>query len=165
MSVLIKGGTLVTADQTRRADILCDNGKIREIADSIANPGGFKEIDAGGQYIMPGGIDPHTHMQLPFMGTVASEDFFTGTAAGLAGGTTMIIDFVIPTRQQNILEAYRQWREWAQKSVSDYSFHVAITCGTTRSIAIWKSWCANTVSIVSNILWPTKGRSWPMMRP
>ena len=54
MSVLIKGGTLVTADQTRRADILCDNGKIREIADSIANPGGFKEIDAGGQYIMPG---------------------------------------------------------------------------------------------------------------
>ncbi len=127
MSVLIKGGTLVTADQTRRADILCDNGKIREIADSIANPGGFKEIDAGGQYIMPGGIDPHTHMQLPFMGTVASEDFFTGTAAGLAGGTTMIIDFVIPTRQQNILEAYRQWREWAQKSVSDYSFHVAIT--------------------------------------
>ena len=53
MSVLIKGGTLVTADQTRRADILCDNGKIREIADSIANPGGFKEIDAGGQNIMP----------------------------------------------------------------------------------------------------------------
>ncbi|CAB1057070.1 Dihydropyrimidinase (EC @ D-hydantoinase (EC [Olavius sp. associated proteobacterium Delta 1] len=127
MSVLIKGGTVVTADQTLRADILCTDGKIVQIADNINQPGGFKEIDAGGQYVMPGGIDPHTHMQLPFMGTVASEDFFTGTAAGLAGGTTMIIDFVIPNPQQNLMEAYRQWREWAEKSVSDYSFHVAIT--------------------------------------
>ena len=76
---------------------------------------------------MPGGIAPHTHMQLPFMGTVASEDFYTGTAAGLAGGTTMIIDFVIPSPQTSILEAYHQWREWAEKSVADYSFHVAIT--------------------------------------
>jgi dihydropyrimidinase len=61
------------------------------------------------------------------MGTVASDDFYSGTAAGLAGGTTMIIDFVIPNPQQNILEAYRQWREWAEKAVADYSFHVAIT--------------------------------------
>jgi dihydropyrimidinase len=76
---------------------------------------------------MPGGIDPHTHMQLPFMGTVASEDFYTGTAAGLAGGTTMIIDFVIPNPQQSLMEAYQQWREWAEKSVADYSFHVAVT--------------------------------------
>jgi dihydropyrimidinase len=66
-------------------------------------------------------------MQLPFMGTVASDDFYSGTAAGLAGGTTMIIDFVIPTPQTRILEAYRQWRKWAEKSVADYSFHVAIT--------------------------------------
>jgi dihydropyrimidinase len=127
MSVLIKGGTVVTADQTRRADVLCVDGKIMEIAENIDNAGGAREIDAGGQYVMPGGIDPHTHMQLPFMGTVASEDFFTGTAAGLAGGTTMIIDFVIPSPQQNLMEAYNQWREWAEKSVSDYSFHVAIT--------------------------------------
>ena len=76
---------------------------------------------------MPGGIDPHTHMQLPFMGTVTTEDFYSGTAAGLAGGTTMIIDFAIPNPQQNVLETYRQWREWAEKSVADYSFHVAIT--------------------------------------
>jgi dihydropyrimidinase len=66
-------------------------------------------------------------MQLPFMGTVTSEDFETGTAAGLAGGTTMIIDFVIPGPQQDVMEAYHQWSEWAEKSVSDYSFHVAIT--------------------------------------
>ena len=61
------------------------------------------------------------------MGTVASEDFYSGTAAGLAGGTTMIIDFVIPNPQQNIMEAYQQWREWAEKSVADYTFHVVIT--------------------------------------
>jgi dihydropyrimidinase len=76
---------------------------------------------------MPGGIDPHTHMQLPFMGTVASDDFYTGTAAGLAGGTTMIIDFVIPSPQQDVMEAFKQWREWAEKATADYSFHVAIT--------------------------------------
>jgi dihydropyrimidinase len=84
-------------------------------------------VVAGGKYLMPGGIDPHTHMQLPFMGTVASDDFYTGTAAGLAGGTTMIIDFVIPSPQQNVMEAFKQWREWAEKATADYSFHVAIT--------------------------------------
>jgi dihydropyrimidinase len=127
MSVLIKGGTVVTADLTYRADVLCGDGKIRDIGPDLDTPKGADVVDAGGQYVMPGGIDPHTHMQLPFMGTVASEDFETGTSAGLAGGTTMIIDFVIPNPQQNILEAYQQWREWAEKSVSDYSFHVAIT--------------------------------------
>ncbi len=127
MSVLIKNGTIVNADQSFQADVLCADGKIQEIGSNISAPSGAEVIDAAGQYVMPGGIDPHTHMQLPFMGTVASEDFYTGTAAGLAGGTTMIIDFVIPAPQQNILEAYKQWREWSEKAVSDYSFHVAIT--------------------------------------
>lgn len=127
MSILIKGGTVVNADRSFTADVLCDNGKIHHIAEGIDAPSGCEVVDAAGRYVMPGGIDPHTHMQLPFMGTVASEDFYTGTAAGLAGGTTMIIDFVIPNPQQNIMEAYRQWREWAEKAVSDYSFHVAIT--------------------------------------
>ena len=127
MSVLIKNGTIVNADQSLKADVLCADGKIQEIGSNISAPSGAEVIDAAGQFVMPGGIDPHTHMQLPFMGTVASEDFYTGTAAGLAGGTTMIIDFVIPAPQQNILEAYKQWREWSEKAVSDYSFHVAIT--------------------------------------
>jgi len=127
MSVLIKNGTIVNADQSFQADVLCADGKIQEIGSNISAPSGAEIIDAAGQYVMPGGIDPHTHMQLPFMGTVASEDFYTGTAAGLAGGTTMIIDFVIPAPQQNIMEAYQQWREWSQKAVADYSFHVAIT--------------------------------------
>ena len=127
MTVLIKGGTVVNADQTLRADVLCQDGLIAAVGEGLDAPSGAAVIDAGGQYVMPGGIDPHTHMQLPFMGTVASEDFETGTAAGLAGGTTMIIDFVIPGPQQDIMEAYHQWREWAEKSVSDYTFHVAIT--------------------------------------
>ncbi len=127
MTVLIQGGTVVNADRSFRADVLCQDGIIAAVGEGLDAPKGAIIIDAGGQYVMPGGIDPHTHMQLPFMGTVASEDFETGTAAGLAGGTTMIIDFVIPNPQQNIMEAYKQWREWAEKSVADYSFHVAIT--------------------------------------
>jgi dihydropyrimidinase len=127
MTVLIKGGTVVNADRSVRADVLCEDGLITAIGEDLGAPNGATVVDAGGQYVMPGGIDPHTHMQLPFMGTVTTEDFETGTAAGLAGGTTMIIDFVIPNPQQDVMEAYHQWREWAEKSVSDYTFHVAIT--------------------------------------
>lgn len=127
MSLLIRGGTVVTAENQFKADVYCENGTIKTIGSKLDAPAGCKIIDAGEQYVMPGGIDPHTHMQLPFMGTVASEDFFSGTAAGLAGGTTMIIDFVIPNPQQSLLEAYDMWREWAKKSCADYSFHVAVT--------------------------------------
>jgi len=127
MSVLIKGGTVVTADHTFRADVYCDEGKIAAIGENLDVPSSAEVVDASGQYVMPGGIDPHTHMQFPFMGTVASDDFYTGTAAALAGGTTSIIDFVIPKPGQPLLEAYNQWREWAEKSASDYMFHVAIT--------------------------------------
>jgi len=127
MSLLIQGGTVVTADQSFAADVYCVDGKIAQVGTDLNIPAGAEVIDATGQYIMPGGIDPHTHMQLPFMGTVASEDFYSGTAAGLAGGTTCIIDFVIPAPQQSLMEAFHQWREWADKSVSDYAFHVAVT--------------------------------------
>jgi dihydropyrimidinase len=118
---------VVTAESSIRADVYCEGGTIRAIGVDLDVPAGTEVIDAGSAYVMPGGIDPHTHMELPFMGTVASEDFFSGTCAGFAGGTTMIIDFVIPNPQQRLLEAYRQWREWAQKSAGDYSLHVAVT--------------------------------------
>ena len=127
MSVLIRGGTVVTADRSYRADVYCADGVIKAVGDGLEAPAGARIVDAGGQLVMPGGIDPHTHMELPFMGTVASEDFFTGTAAALAGGTTMIIDFVIPSPQASLLEAYDQWRGWAEKATADYSFHVAVT--------------------------------------
>jgi dihydropyrimidinase len=127
MSILIRGGTIVTGDRTFRSDVHCAEGQIKAIGDKLDVPAGTKTIDAGGQYVMPGGIDPHTHMELPFMGTVASEDFFSGTSAGLAGGTTMIIDFVIPGPNTSLLSAHQQWMEWAKKSAGDYSFHVAVT--------------------------------------
>ncbi|TBR44957.1 dihydropyrimidinase [Marinomonas agarivorans] len=127
MSLLLKGGTVVTHEETYQADILCEDGVISQIGSNISTPADTKVLDVTGKLIMPGGIDPHTHMQLPFMGTVAKDDFASGTIAALAGGTTSIIDFVIPNPQQPLLEAYQQWREWSAKSYANYSFHVAIT--------------------------------------
>ncbi|WP_211443014.1 dihydropyrimidinase [Collimonas humicola] len=127
MSIVICGGTVVNADSEFRADVLCKDGKIVAIGENLDIPPGTEVIDAGGQYVLPGGIDPHTHMQLPFMGTVTADDFFTGTAAGLAGGTTTIMDFVIPNPRQSLMEAYQTWRGWAEKSACDYTFHVAVT--------------------------------------
>ncbi len=128
-ALLIRGGTVVNADRQEKADVLCVDGVIAAVgADAAAlAPAGAEVIDASGQFVMPGGIDPHTHMQLPFMGTVTADDFYTGTAAALAGGTTSIIDFVIPDPQEPLLDAYRKWRGWAEKSAADYSFHVAVT--------------------------------------
>jgi dihydropyrimidinase len=126
-SKIIRGGTVVTADREARADVLIIGEQISAVGLDLEAPAGAQVIDASGAYVMPGGIDPHTHMELPFMGTVASEDFFSGTAAAAAGGTTSIIDFVIPSPQQSPLEAYHTWRGWAQKAATDYSFHVAIT--------------------------------------
>ena len=127
MAILIKGGSIQTHEERYTADVLCDGETITAIGTDLDVPDDCEVIDASGCLVMPGGIDPHTHMQLPFMGTVASEDFQTGTAAALAGGTTMIIDFVIPSPQQPLMEAYHTWREWAEKSCCDYSFHVAVT--------------------------------------
>ncbi|HET6632907.1 MAG TPA: dihydropyrimidinase [Rhodanobacteraceae bacterium] len=127
MALLIRGGTAVTASETFEADILCEDGRIRAVGKNLAVPADTEIVDAQRCYVMPGGIDPHTHMQMPFMGTVCSEDFFTGTAAALAGGTTMILDFVIPNPQERMLDAYKKWRGWAEKACADYSFHVAVT--------------------------------------
>lgn len=126
MAVLVRGGTVVTAEGERRADVLIEGEKVLAVASNIEVTGA-KVIDAGGCFVMPGGIDPHTHMELPFMGTVASEDFYSGTCAGFAGGTTSIIDFVIPNPKQSLLEAFHTWRGWAEKAAGDYAFHVAIT--------------------------------------
>lgn len=127
MGIVIRGGTVVTAEQTQRADVYCEDGLIKAVGDALDVPAGTDVVEAGGCFVMPGGIDPHTHMELPFMGTVTTEDFFSGTAAGFAGGTTTIIDFVIPNPKQSLMEAYHTWRGWAEKAAGDYSFHVAVT--------------------------------------
>lgn len=125
--LLVKGGTVVNHDQRFIADVLCENGKIVQIGSDLSAEGA-EIVDATGKLVIPGGIDTHTHMQLPFMGTVSVDDFNHGTRAGLAGGTTMALDFVIPAKGQSLLEAYNTWRSWADPKVNcDYSFHVCIT--------------------------------------
>ena len=104
---VIRGGTVINHDRAFKADVLCIDGVIAGVGPGLDAPVGAQVIDADGQFVMPGGIDPHTHMQMPFMGFVTMDDFYSGTAAGLAGGTTTIIDFVIPSRRQPLMEAYR----------------------------------------------------------
>ncbi|CAI4226482.1 unnamed protein product [Auanema sp. JU1783] len=129
MALLIKNGTVVNEDCMVKADVLVKDGVIIDVSPEIsATEDVERVIDATGKFVMPGGIDPHTHMQLPFMGEVAVDDFYTGTAAAVAGGTTMIIDFVIPSKGESLLAAYKQWRDWAdEKVVCDYALSMAIT--------------------------------------
>lgn len=127
-SVLVKGGTVVNDDRTFAADVYCEDGIIKQVGTDITIKDGTRIIDASGKLVIPGGIDPHTHMQLPFMGTVAVDDFDIGTQAAAAGGTTFIIDFVIPSKGQSLVAAYDQWRQWADEKVNiDYGLHVAVT--------------------------------------
>ncbi|MBL8920373.1 MAG: dihydropyrimidinase [Myxococcaceae bacterium] len=127
MSLVIRNGTIVTAVDQYVADIYCADGVIKAIGKNLDVPAGTQTVDGSGQYVFPGGIDAHTHMELPFMGTTSSDDFYTGTAAGVAGGTTTIIDFIIPNRNQSLLEARDFWMNNAKKSVADYAFHMAVT--------------------------------------
>ncbi|MBL9105249.1 MAG: dihydropyrimidinase [Myxococcales bacterium] len=124
---VVRNGTIVTALDQYVADVYCEGGIIRAIGPNLDVPAGAEVVDANGQYVFPGGIDAHTHMELPFMGTVSADDFYTGTAAGVAGGTTTIIDFVIPSRNQSLIEARDFWFNNARKAVADYAFHMAVT--------------------------------------
>ena len=90
--------------------------------------------------MLPGGIDPHTHMQLPFMGTVTMDDFFSGTAAGLAGGTTIIIDFVIPNPQQPLMEAYSSGATGPRSRRPITAFTSPSPGGASRSMPTWRPW-------------------------
>ncbi len=123
-SKIIKNGTVVTADLTYKADVRVENGRITEIGPNLS---GGETLDATGCYVMPGGIDPHTHLEMPFMGTYSTDDFESGTRAGLAGGTTMVVDFCLPNPQQSLLEALSMWDNKTSKASADYSFHMAVT--------------------------------------
>ena len=124
MSKVIKNGTVVTHDLTYKADILIEGSKITEIGKNLS---GDSEIDATDCFVMPGGIDPHTHLEMPFMGTYSSDDFESGTRAGLAGGTTMVVDFALPNPGESLLDALKRWDNKSTRANCDYSFHMAVT--------------------------------------
>jgi dihydropyrimidinase len=123
---LIRGGTVVTAADTYQADILIHNEKIAAIGESL-EADDAEVVDAAGCYVFPGGIDPHTHLDMPFGGTVTADDFFTGTRAAAFGGTTSIIDFCLTSKGETLQSAIATWHEKARgKAVIDYGFHLMI---------------------------------------
>lgn len=133
MTMLIKGGTVVTADRQWRADVLVEGETIAAVGPDLEAPAGAEIVDASGALVMPGGIDPHTHMEFHFMGTVSADDFEWGSKAGLSGGTTTIVDFCIPDPGQRMPDAYRAWREKSKKAAGDYSYHLAVTSWDDRT--------------------------------
>lgn len=124
MTTVIKNGTIVTADLTYKADVKIEGGKIVEIGPNLS---GKEVLDATGCYVMPGGIDPHVHLEMPFMGTYSSDDFESGTRAALAGGTTMVVDFCLPDPGQSLLDALKRWDNKSTRANCDYSFHMSVT--------------------------------------
>jgi dihydropyrimidinase len=123
-SKIIKGGTVVTADLSYDADVRVENGVITEIGQNLS---GGDVLDATGCYVMPGGIDPHTHLEMPFMGTYSADDFESGTRAALAGGTTTVVDFCLPSPGQSLIDALKMWDNKTSRASTDFSFHMAIT--------------------------------------
>jgi dihydropyrimidinase len=121
---VIKNGTVVTADLSYEADVLIENGQIIEISKGLK---GDEVLDATDCYVMPGGIDPHVHLEMPFMGTYSTDDFESGTRAGLAGGTTMVVDFCLPNQGESLLDAIKRWDNKSTRANCDYSFHMAVT--------------------------------------
>ena len=128
MDTVIRNGTVVTATDIFEADVGIAAGKIVQVASEIALEGGEKIIDAGGKYVMPGGIDVHVHLQLPFCGTVSADDFENGTKAGACGGLTTLIDYAIQSKGNKIMDAVTSRRAEADPKVCiDYSLHGGIT--------------------------------------
>jgi len=127
MSVLIKNGRVVTATSDSVADIYIEGEAIKAIGKDLQLKAD-KEIDATGLMVFPGGIDPHVHLAMPFMGTFSSDDYETGTRAALYGGTTTVIDFVLQTQGDTLKNALADWQSRATgTAVGDYSFHMAVT--------------------------------------
>ncbi len=127
MSLLIKNGRIITATDDYMADIFIEGESISTIGKKLSVKSD-KTIDASGQLVMPGGIDPHVHLDMPFMGTFSSDTHETGTRAALHGGTTTVIDFVLQKQGHSLQEALAEWNSRARgTAVGDYSFHMAVT--------------------------------------
>ena len=128
MKTLLRGGTVVTATDLYRGDVLIEDERIAAIAGSFADVTADRTIDASGKYVIPGGIDVHTHLDMPFGGTTSADDFESGTVAAAHGGTTSVVDFAIQYRGQTLRHALDTWRKKAEgKAAIDYGFHMIVT--------------------------------------
>jgi dihydropyrimidinase len=127
MSLLIKQGRIITADADYTADIFIEGETISAIGKNLSAKADTV-IDAAGKLVFPGGIDPHVHLDMPFMGTYSSDNYETGTRAALFGGTTMVIDFILQKQGNSLQSALEEWQSRANNNcVGDYSFHIAVT--------------------------------------
>ena len=152
MSTVIKGGTILAADRTYEADVLIEGERIAAIGGGLK---GDTTLDAEGAYIMPGGIDPHTHLEMPFMGTTAAETWESGTFAALSGGTTTVVDFIIPG-PDGMLAALAAWEGRATRQASsDYSYHMCVN-GWSEKHFDEMAKVVSGASTPSSISWPTK---------
>jgi dihydropyrimidinase len=128
MALLIKNGEIVTADSRYVADIFCEGETITRIDRDLAAPAGCTVVDATGKYVFPGFIDPHVHIFLPFMGTLAKDTYETGSQAAVIGGTTTLIEMCCPAKKDDALAAFEHWMSQAAgKSACDFSFHMGVT--------------------------------------
>src|SRR5882757_4755663 len=128
MSLLIKNGEIVTADSRYVADIYCEGETITRIDQNLKAPPGTEVIDAKGQYVFPGFIDPHVHIYLPFMGTFSKDTYETGSQAALVGGTTTLIEMCCPARKDDALASFDLWMcQAVGKSACDFTFHMGVT--------------------------------------
>ena len=123
LDLIIKNGLVVSPDETVAEAVGIKDGKIVMLGDANEMPEAKKVVDAGGKYVIPGGIDTHTHFELPFQGATSFDDFYTGTRAEAIGGTTSFIDFVTHYKGTDILDCVEKRMELAKKSVIDYSMH------------------------------------------
>ncbi len=126
-NLLITNGLIYSSGRIVQGDILIKNGKIDQIAQGISADPEMLTVEASGKLIFPGGIDPHVHMELPSPAGNSSDDFYTGSRAALAGGTTAMIDFVTPARGESLISAFKEREKLARKSLIDYALHVSPT--------------------------------------
>src|ERR1041384_1068470 len=126
--LLIRNGTVVTAQATVKADVLVEGELIKEVRPAIPETGADRVLDAAGMYVLPGGIDAHTHLDMPFGGTTSADDFETGTRAAAYGGTTCLVDFAIQQKGGTLRQALDTWHKKAEgKACIDYAFHLIMT--------------------------------------
>src|SRR5689334_14082431 len=124
MPLLVRNGTIVTADSRYQADVYAEDDTITRIGTNLEAPPGAEVIDATGKYVFPGFIDPHVHIYLPFMSTFAKDTHETGSIAALVGGTTTFIEMICPGSNEKPLEAFELWLSKAQAACAcDFTFH------------------------------------------